>query len=90
MQAVGPAPAGHGASGELIDDDDFAAAHDVFDIALIERVGAQRGVQMMHQADVGGVVQALALLQEAGLQHQLLDVLVTGFRDVHLLGLLLQ
>ena len=64
VQAVGPAPARHGAAGELVDDDDLAAAHDVLDVALVERVRAQRGVQVMHQADVGRVVQALALAQQ--------------------------
>src|SRR2546430_3612039 len=29
----------------------------------VERVGAQRGIQVMHQADVGRVVQALAFLR---------------------------
>ncbi len=36
MQAVGPAPPLHGAAGELIDDDHFALAHDVLDIALVQ------------------------------------------------------
>ena len=76
VQAVGPAPARHGAAGELIDDDHLAAAHDVLDVALVERVRAQRRVEVMHQADVGRVVEALALAQQARLQHQLLDVLV--------------
>ncbi len=71
VQAVGPAPARHGAAGELIDDDDLAAAHDVLDVPLVERVRAQRRVQMMHEADVGGIVEALALAQQPRLQHQL-------------------
>ena len=89
VQAVGPAPARHRAAGELIDDDHFAVAHDVLDVALVERMRAQRGVQVMHQADVRGVVEALALAQQAGLGHQLLDVLVAFLGDVDLLGLLL-
>ena len=68
VQAVRPAPARHRAAGEFIDDDDLAAAHDVFDVALVERVRAQRRVQVMHQADVGGVVQALALAQQRRLE----------------------
>ncbi len=72
MQAVGPAPSLHGAAGELIDDDDLALAHDVLDIALVQRMRAQRRVQVMHEADIGGVVQALAVAQQADLRHQLL------------------
>ena len=75
MQAVRPAASRHGAAGELIDDDDLALAHDVLDVALVQRMRAQRRVQVMHQADVGGIVQALALAQQADLRHQLLDLL---------------
>ena len=64
MQAVGPATAGHGAAGEFVDDDDFAAPHDVFDVALVDRVGPQRRVQVMHQADIRGIVKALAFAQQ--------------------------
>ena len=55
---------------------------------LIERVRAQRRVQVMHQADVRGVVEALALAQQARLGHQRLDVLVAFLGDVDLLALL--
>ena len=72
VQAVRPAASRHGAAGELIDDDDLALAHDVLDVALVQGVRAQRRVQVMHQADVGGVVQALAVAQQADLRHQLL------------------
>jgi len=36
MQAVGPAPTGHHAAGEFIDDDDLAAADDVLNVALVQ------------------------------------------------------
>ena len=88
VQAVGPAPADHGAPGELVDDDDLAAAHDVLDVAPVERVRAQRRVEVMHQAHVGRVVQAVALAQQPGLEHQSLDVLVAVLGQVDLLALL--
>ena len=88
MQAVGPAPARHGAAGELIDDDHFALAHDVLHIALVERMRAQRRIQVMHQADVGGVVQALAFAQQADLRHQFFDLLMSVLGERRLLGLL--
>ncbi len=67
VQALRPAPAGHGAAGELVDDDDLAVAHDVVHVALEQRMRAQRRHHVMHQHDVGRVVQALALGQQAGL-----------------------
>ena len=36
VQAVGPAAARQGAAGELVDDDDFAVADDVVDVALVD------------------------------------------------------
>ncbi len=86
VQAIRPAPAGHGASGELINNDDLAVSDDVFHVALVERVRAQRRIQVMHQADVGRVVQALAFAQEPTFSHQRLDMLVAFLGDVHLLA----
>ena len=87
VQALGPAPAGHQPPGEFIDDDDLAVVHHVVHVALEQRVGAQRGVQVVHQGDVGGVVQALALAQQAGLGQQVLGMLVAGVGQQHLAGL---
>jgi hypothetical protein len=41
VQAVGPAPAGHQAAGEFVDDDHFAVLHDVVLVAVEQIVGAQ-------------------------------------------------
>ena len=49
---------------------------------------AQRRVEVVHQPDIRRVVQALAFAQQRGLEHQLLDVLVPGFGQMHLLALL--
>ena len=87
VQAVGPASPLHGAAGELIDDDDFALAHDVFDVALVQGMRAQRRVQVMHEADIGRVIQALALAQQPDLRHQLFDLLMAVFGERRLLGL---
>ncbi len=89
MQAVGPAPTLHGAAGELIDDDHFALAHDVLDIALVQRMRAQCRIQVMHQADVGGVVKTFAFPQQARSEQQLLDALVAGLGQRRLLLLLI-
>jgi hypothetical protein len=45
VQAVRPAPARHGAAGELVDDHHLAVLDDVLDVAPEQRVGAQRRVQ---------------------------------------------
>ena len=88
VQAVRPAPADHRAARELVDDDDLAVLDDVVDLALEEAVRAQRRRQVMHEPDVRGIVEALALRQEAGLQQQPLDVLVAFLGEVRLLRLL--
>ena len=87
MQALGPAPAGHGAAGELVDDDDLTVADDIFHVLVEEDVGAQGGVDMVHEHDVGGVVKALAFAEQAKLSQHLLDVLVTLLAEKGLTGL---
>ena len=88
VQAVGPAPAGHGAPGELVDDDHVVAAHDVLDVLVIQRVRPERRVQVVHQADARRVVEAVALAQQPGFLHQLLGLLEAGLGQVHLARLL--
>ena len=80
------APARHHAAGELVDDHHLAVADDVVLVALEQRVGAQRLVDVVDEGGVVGVVE-VALLQEARLAQQLLDLLVAalGQRDGALL-----
>ena len=47
MQAIGPAPAGHHASRKFINDDDLALFDDVLDVAAIQRVRLDRGLNVM-------------------------------------------
>ena len=56
MQAVRPAPAGHFAAGEFVDDDDFAVFDDVLDVAVIQRVRAQSLVDVVNRFHVLRVV----------------------------------
>ncbi len=88
VQAVRPAPARHGAAGELVDDDHLAVADDVLDVLAVQRVRTQRRVEVVHQANVGRVVEALARAEQPGLEEQFLDALVAGVGEVGLLGLL--
>ena len=85
VQAIRPAAARHRAAGEFVDDDHFAGAHDVFHVALVDRMRAQRRVQVMHEADVLRVVEALAFAQQPGLGHEPFDRFVAGFGEMRLL-----
>src|SRR5438874_2022154 len=42
VQAIGPAPSRHLAAGVLVDDEDLALLDQIVDVALVERVRAQR------------------------------------------------
>ena len=55
VEALAPAPAGHLATGELVDDDDLAVLDDVVAVALVQRVGAQRLLEVAGEARVGVV-----------------------------------
>jgi hypothetical protein len=84
VQAVRPAPPAHQAAGEFVDDDDFIVLHHVMLILEEQRMRAQRGIHVVHQHDVGGVVEAAAGA-EAHLGEDRLDLLVPGFRQQHLM-----
>ena len=75
VQAFRIAPSRHHAAGELVDDDDLVAAHDIVLVALEQLVGAQRLIDVMDQRRVGSLVER-ALLHQAGAAQQRLDVLV--------------
>ena len=77
VQTVRPAPAGHLAAGELVDDDDLAVLDDVVAVALVQRVRAQRLLEVARQARVR--VDVVEVLDA----EQLLDLLdaLFGRRD---------
>ncbi len=81
VQAVRPAPAGHHAAGELVDDDDLAVLDQVVDVALVEGVGAQRLVDAVEDLHVLGVV-------EVAHAEELLDLLDALVGEARLVGLL--
>src|SRR5690606_10322781 len=89
VQAVGPAAAGQGAAGELVDDDHLAVADDVVHVALVQRVRAQRGVEVMDDVDVVRGVQAVLFAgEDAGAAQQAFGLLLAFLGQVHLLALL--
>jgi hypothetical protein len=52
VQAVRPAPAGHHAAGEFVNDDNFAVFNHVLHIATIERVRLDRGLDVVLERPV--------------------------------------
>ena len=87
VQPVGPAPPGHQPAGELVDDDHFAVLHHVVLVAVVQLVGTQRGIHMVHQRDIGRVVQAGAFDQQPRLGQQAFGFLVAVFGQEHLVAL---
>ena len=73
VQAVAPAPPGHQAARELVDDDDLALLHHVVHVAVEQGVGAQSLVDVVEERHVGRVVQPAGLHamgeQLLGLRH---------------------
>ena len=59
VQAVRPAPAGHEAARELVDDRDLPVLHHVVDVAVEEIVGPQALVHVVEHVHVGRVPQVL-------------------------------
>ncbi len=82
MQPFRIAPAGHHAAGELVDDDDLAVADDVVLVALEQRVGAQRLVDVVDGRDVLDVVEMFALEQTVR-ADRLLHLLHAGLGQRH-------
>ena len=87
MQAFGPATPRHQTAGEFVDDDDFAVLHHVLLILVEQRMAAKGGVQVVHQQNIGRVVQRGAFRQQAMLGEDVFCALVTGFGQQHLMRL---
>ncbi len=72
MQAIRPAPAGHEAASELIDDEDFAVVDHVLDVELVERVRLQGLVDGVQRVHVRRVVELDPAEEFLGVQDALL------------------
>ena len=84
VEALAPAPAGHLAPGELVDDDDLAVLDDVVAVAPVQRVRLERGVEVAGEPRVG-VVQVVDAEQALDLVDALLgraDGLVLEVEEV--------
>ena len=88
VQPFRPPPTRHRPSRELIDDDDLpVVGDDVLDVALVQ-VRPEPGVDMVHEHDIGRVVETLPRREEPLLDQQMLDLLVALFGEEDLLRLL--
>ena len=69
MQAITPAAARHQTAGEFVDDDDLAVLHHIVLIAVVKVSRTQSSAQVVHQRDVGRVVQARACWDQSHLRE---------------------
>jgi hypothetical protein len=67
VQALRPPAAVEDAAGELVDDLDLAVDHRVVDVALVERLGLQRLVEVVDQVAVLGAVEVVDAQELLGL-----------------------
>ena len=72
VQPLRPAPALEDAPGELVDDLDLAVDHRVVDVALVQRLGAQRLDQVVDEVAVLGAVEVVDAEEALGLGDALL------------------
>ena len=84
VQTIGPAAALHRTASVLIDDDNFAIFDNVVNVAGEQRMGAQRGGNVVHQHNVGWRVQGLTFIHNAFLYQQLFNQHQTTFGQVNL------
>ena len=89
VQAVGVAPALHHAAGELVDDDDLVALHDVVAVAQEQGVSLEGLVGVVDDRHVLDVVEGFAL-EEVLLPEEGLDLLVADLGEGDLALLLVQ
>ena len=69
VEPVGPAATRHHATGVFVDDHDFAFLHDVFDVALVERICTEQlrdGVDVLRHLRVAGLRRQLPCLPIGG------------------------
>ena len=83
MQTFGQASACHHATREFVDQHDFAVAHDVILVALIELMGAQTLVHMVDQRRAFGIVKRLPLGQLAQFMQRLFEEFIALVREGH-------
>ena len=90
MQAFAPAPSAHQASGEFVHDHDFVLLHHVVLVAVIQVFGPQRCIQVVHQRDIGRVIEGGPFRDKPHLEQDTLGVLMTLLSQEHLATFFIQ
>ena len=72
VQPLRPAPTVENASGELVDDLDLAVDHRVVDVALVQRLGSQRLIEVVDHVAVLGAIEVVDAEEALGLGDALL------------------
>ncbi len=88
MQSVAPTATGHQPSRELVHDHDLTLLHHIVLVSVVQMTRTQSSIQMVHQRDVGRVIQAGAFRDQAHLRQHSLGFFVTVFGQEHLMRLL--
>jgi len=88
VQTFRQTPARHGATGVLIDQDHLTILDDVFHIPVEQVMGAQGTVDMVDQAEIGGLIEAVFAAQQAVADQQVFGFLVPLLGEFHLAGFL--
>ncbi len=90
VQAIAPAATGHQTAGELVHDHDLALLHHIVLVTVVEMVGTQGCVQMVHQRDIGGVVQRRSFWNQPHLGKYALCTFMTLLGQEYLVALFVQ
>ena len=86
VKTLGVAPSLHHPAGELVDDDHLVVLDDVVGVQAEQLVGAQRLVGMMHERNVGDIVE-IALDEETAVAQHPLHLLDPDLGERHRAGL---
>src|SRR5690606_30425710 len=86
MQAFGQTTALHGPTGVLVNQYYLIVLHNIFDVAMEQRVSPQRGIDVMQQCEVIRRVEVLIRLQQFSFDQQVLNVLMPFFSKLYLTG----
>ena len=81
MEALRIAPPGHHPAGEFVDDHHLVVADDVILVAMEQCMGLQGLLHVMHDRDIGGIVER-ALVEEPDAGQQLLHMFVARLGEV--------
>ena len=86
VNTFAPAATRHQTARKFVHDDDFAVLHHILLIALEERMGLQRGHQVMHQNDVLRRVKRFAGTDKTAFCEDLFELHMAGLGDINLMG----